>query len=70
MDFHIMDIHGHFWICMDMDMDMVNIQMDIQSGYPLGYPCLLWISNMDFNFGYVWMWIWWISKGYQKYILI
>ena len=69
----IMDIHGHYWIC--MDMDMVDIQMDIQNGYPcwiskmdihVGYPCHLWISNMDIHFGYVWMWIWWISKWISR----
>ena len=63
----IMDIHGHFWIC--MDMDMVDIQMDIHFGYVwmwiwciskriskihvhVGYPRLLWISNMDTMSGY------------------
>ena len=81
------DIHDHFWIC--MDMDMVDIHMDIQNGYPcwtsmsildiqhgypfwicmdvdmadiqkdiqkihihIGYPCLLWISNMDIHIEY------------------
>ena len=41
-----MDIHAHFWIC--MDMDMVDIQMDIQNGYPR------WISMsiMDIQHGY------------------
>ena len=46
----IMDIHGHFWKC--LDMDMVDIQMDIQNRYSFGYPCLLWISNMDIMSGY------------------
>ena len=46
----IMDIHGRFWIC--MDMDMVDIQMDIQKWISIldihvyfGYPT--WISILD-----------------------
>ena len=42
----IMDIHVHFWIC--MDMDMVDIQMDIQNGY----PCWISMSIMDIQHGY------------------
>ena len=66
----IMDIHGHFWIC--MDMDMVNIQMDIH----VGYPC--WISMLDIHVYYGYST--WVSildmygygyggypKGYSKY---
>ena len=41
-----MDIHGHFWIC--MDMDMVDIQMDIQNGY----PCWISMPFIDIQHGY------------------
>ena len=40
------DIHGHFWIC--MDMDMVDIHMDIQNGY----PCWTSMSILDIQHGY------------------
>ena len=46
----VMDIHHHFWIC--MDMDMVDIQMDIQNGY----PCCISMSIMDIQHAYhVWI---------------
>ena len=46
----IMDIHGHFWIC--MDMDMVDNQMDIQNGY----TCWISMSIIDIQHGYhVWI---------------
>ena len=47
MDIHgyNMNIHVHFWIC--MDVDMVDIQMDIKNGYPCWISMSILISNMD-----------------------